>query len=141
MKNLEGEYNSTYAFVEVNDLQGDAEKLFGKEWEAEDDVHQIEELIEEVTKKSRHYTVIVLEHKDEDDIVVKYSEDKARIELLEEQNKALIERLNASHKAIDNAVDTLDELFDNQFQEDNFYIEMVSELAPNEELLRSIESK
>tara|TARA_R110002096_G_scaffold382312_1_gene576195 strand:- start:1037 stop:1258 length:222 start_codon:yes stop_codon:yes gene_type:complete len=70
------------------------------------------------------------------DTMVKKQEE---IQELKKQNKALIERLNASHRALDNATESLTELFDKQFHEDNFYIEMVSELAPNEELLRSLE--
>ena len=37
-------YMSTYSFVAVNELEKIADLKFGKGWEAEDDVNQIQEL-------------------------------------------------------------------------------------------------
>jgi len=40
--NLEGRYISTYGFVGRNNLERQAEKIFGKDWVAEDDLDQIQ---------------------------------------------------------------------------------------------------
>jgi hypothetical protein len=41
VKDYSGNYYSTYDFVHVNKLQKEADALFGKDWEAEDDASQI----------------------------------------------------------------------------------------------------
>lgn len=41
-------YYSTNDFVTANRLEYQAIKLFGENWEAEDDVYQIEQLLEEI---------------------------------------------------------------------------------------------
>jgi len=49
MKNLlevEGNYHSTYAFVQQNNLENTATKVLGKGWEAEDDCNQIQVIID-----------------------------------------------------------------------------------------------
>ena len=63
-----GRYNSTYGFVETNDLQEKANQLWGKDWEACDDVAQIEELLRELHPNK--YLVSFLENVKEDDILV-----------------------------------------------------------------------
>tara|TARA_R110000803_G_scaffold185900_7_gene248334 strand:+ start:1225 stop:1425 length:201 start_codon:yes stop_codon:yes gene_type:complete len=52
------------------------------------------------------------------------------IERLKRDNKALIERLSASHKAMDKATD--------YSLEEEINILLISELAPNEELLERL---
>lgn len=42
--NFSGRYMSTYSFVSQNNLENEAELLWGKNWEAQDDVSQIQEL-------------------------------------------------------------------------------------------------
>lgn len=46
IKNVEGEYYSTHAFVGKNNLEKIAEQVLGKDWEAEDDVSQIQAIID-----------------------------------------------------------------------------------------------
>lgn len=65
-----GRYSSTYGFVETNELQEEAAKLWGKDWEASDDVEQIEELLSELYPNQ--YLVSFLENVKEDDILVTY---------------------------------------------------------------------
>jgi hypothetical protein len=44
-KNVEGNYYSTYDFVQKTKLSRVATKVLGKGWEAEDDVNQIQEIV------------------------------------------------------------------------------------------------
>ena len=46
--NLCGNYYSTYDFVESNKLGKEANKCFGKNWVAEDDMNQINDLIKSI---------------------------------------------------------------------------------------------
>jgi len=67
MKNLlevEGNYHSTYAFVQKNNLENTATKVLGKGWEAEDDVNQIIEIINALG--IGNYSVVCNEHIDTD---------------------------------------------------------------------------
>jgi len=82
-KDFSGQYNSTNKFVFLNELEKEATELFGEDWEAEDDVAQIESLIEHVSGQGKLYKVCCDERRDEDDIVVELSEDKIRIDELE----------------------------------------------------------
>jgi len=41
---LEGNYSSVHNFIDSNNLKEKAEELFGENWEAENDVEQIQEL-------------------------------------------------------------------------------------------------
>lgn len=93
-KDYSGEYNSTYGFVWQNNLEDVAEKLFGKGWEAEDDVNQIERLIGECG--GEFYVVSVAPHKKEDDIIVEQSKELERIDTLEQALKGLIDNVNLS---------------------------------------------
>ena len=43
-----GRYMSTYDFVACNQLEKEAEKVLGKNWEAEDDATQIQDIIDEI---------------------------------------------------------------------------------------------
>ncbi len=71
--NLEGRYMSTYCFVALNNLEKQAETTFGKDWEAESDVEQIQELCDNIEKGRYH--VYCIETRDEDDIVVRESDN------------------------------------------------------------------
>lgn len=62
IKDVSGNYYSTNDFVSVNKLEKEAEKLFGKDWEAEDDVWQIQQLIDSIGGK---YKVDVANDSDE----------------------------------------------------------------------------
>ena len=65
-----GRYNSSRGFVEENELQEQANKLWGQGWEPEGDVEQIEELLSSMYPN--RYLVSFLENVKEDDILVTY---------------------------------------------------------------------
>jgi len=71
--NLEGRYTSTYGFVGNNGLEKQAEITFGKDWEAEFDVEQIQELCDNIEKGRYH--VYCIETRDDEDIVVRESDN------------------------------------------------------------------
>lgn len=74
IKNLEGGYYSTYAFVQRNNLENIAEEVLGKDWEAEDDVAQIQSIIDYMS--IGEYSVTCSEYDTrEDDIIVTKIED------------------------------------------------------------------
>jgi|TARA_R110000851_G_scaffold190072_2_gene340430 hypothetical protein len=63
-------YMSTYGFVSINKLEDLADKLFGKGWEAEDDIEQIQTLCDSV--KANAYVVSSINGlKYDDDIEVR----------------------------------------------------------------------
>jgi hypothetical protein len=75
MKNLlevEGNYFSTYAFVQQNNLEDTATKVLGKGWEAEDDCNQIQLIIDSLG--IGNYSVGCIDGNYEDIIVTKISE-------------------------------------------------------------------
>ena len=67
--NLEGRYTSTYGFVGRNNLERQAEKIFGKDWVAEDDLYQIQILCNCISNEQ--YVVEIIETRDDDDILVR----------------------------------------------------------------------
>jgi hypothetical protein len=71
--NLEGRYNSTYGFVGNNNLEKHAEMTLGKNWEAEFDVEQIQQICDNI--ENGRYHVYCIETRDEDDIVVRESDN------------------------------------------------------------------
>lgn len=71
--NLEGKYTSTYGFVGNNNLEKYAEMTFGKNWEAELDVEQIQLLCDYI--EHGRYHVYCIETRDEEDIVVRESDN------------------------------------------------------------------
>jgi hypothetical protein len=75
IQNVEGNYSSTYSFVQKNKLEKVANKLFGKGWEAEDDVNQIEEII--LAMNIGRHSVECIEEisADNDDILVRKVSD------------------------------------------------------------------
>src|SRR3989344_5667929 len=95
MKKFDGAYNSTSSFVTQNNLEKLAWEVLGKNWEAEDDCSQIEQLIQASTSNSRFYVIKVDEAKEEDDIIVEYSID------LEDLEKARIRNARAVEHAKD----------------------------------------
>lgn len=73
--NMEGRYMSTYSFVGENDLHDEAENLFGVDWEAEDDVNQIQTLLD-VLHPNKYYVSLIPDCKYEDDILVTLKEEE-----------------------------------------------------------------
>jgi len=67
--NLEGRYISTYGFVRINNLERQAEKIFGKDWVAEDDLDQIQILCNCISNEQ--YVVDSIETRDDNDILVR----------------------------------------------------------------------
>lgn len=79
----ETNYTSTYNFVSVNNLDKEAIELFGNDWEAEDDMYQIEQLINYIGLK--FYTVEYLEdNKYDADIKVFYNELEHELDTLKD---------------------------------------------------------
>ena len=74
VKREEGRYNSTYGFVTTNKLEKEAEECFGKNWEAEDDVNQIQRLLKYLKKED--LIVSLIENLNEDDILITKFEPK-----------------------------------------------------------------
>jgi hypothetical protein len=80
IKNVEGEYYSTHAFVGKNNLEKIAEEVLGKDWEAEDDVSQIQAIIDFMD--IGRYEVSCSEYDTrEDDIIVTKIDDTKNNEL------------------------------------------------------------
>ena len=102
MVNLNGYYNSTYGFVSDNNLEDEANKLFGTNWEAEDDVNQINELIK--SKDLFHYDVSVIEGKDEDDILVSSNDERLALNKI----KVIINSINKVNLSSDNLLKLVD---------------------------------
>ena len=57
----------------------------------------------------------------------------------DEQIKALVERLEACHATMDSTAETIAEWFPNIVERGDIYLDLISELAPTEELLIKIE--
>ena len=102
MVNLNGYYNSTYGFVSDNNLEDEANKLFGTNWEAEDDVNQINELIK--SKDLFHDDVSVIEGKDEDDILVSSNDERLALNKI----KVIINSINKVNLSSDNLLKLVD---------------------------------
>jgi len=69
--NVEGEYYSTYAFVEQNKLEDIAEQVLGKDWEAEGDVDQIQAIIDFMDIGKYEVSCSEYDTREEDIIVTK----------------------------------------------------------------------
>lgn len=82
---MEGRYNSTYGFVVSNNLEKESKECFGNDWEAEDDVNQIQDLICFINKGK--YLVSHIEHLDEDDILVTKVEEITHEEIKDKHEK------------------------------------------------------
>jgi len=99
-------YFSTNDFVTTNELQEEAVKLFGKNWEPEDDVEQIERLLEFLDKK--FYQVIHEEGlKSDYDIKVVLNDDLKRIGELESALRKIEELTNNINLTTDNILDSI----------------------------------
>ena len=72
------------------------------------------------------------------DTIVKKQEE---LERLKKENKALIKRLKSSHSVIENAAETIAEWFQKEEDRGDVYLDLIAELAPNEELLIKLENK
>lgn len=72
--NLEGRYTSTYSFVGTNELEKQAETTFGKDWEAESDVEQIQKLCDNI-EKGRYHAYCIGSNNRFEDIIVRESDN------------------------------------------------------------------
>tara|TARA_R100000541_G_scaffold57954_2_gene68530 strand:- start:641 stop:871 length:231 start_codon:yes stop_codon:yes gene_type:complete len=70
--------------------------------------------------------------------IVKKQEE---LEQLKKENKALIKRLESSHSVIENAAETIAEWFQEEEDRGDVYLDLIAELAPNEELLMKLKNK
>lgn len=107
MKNLlevEGNYHSTYAFVQRNNLENTATKVLGKDWEAEDDVNQIQEIINSLG--IGNYSVRCNEHIDTD------GDD------IEVRKVPHVKGIDKAFKQLCTLYDVSDELENNGWEED-----------------------
>lgn len=86
----EGRYNSTYGFVTTNKLEKEAEECFGKNWEAEDDINQIQRLLKYLKKED--LIVSLIEGLVENDILIsKFSPKRLEINFTEDEINTLHE--------------------------------------------------
>lgn len=76
---FDGKYTSTYSFVEYMGLEQEANELFGNDWEAEDDVNQIYNLIEYLQPNNAKYIDVDCPR---DKIIVKFKEEAYIIDML-----------------------------------------------------------
>jgi hypothetical protein len=128
MRNLkEATYGSTEHFVKTNNLEKEAESLFGKGWESEFDIEQVEGLI---TLIGADFYEVKDDESSDYDFKVEFNEDLKRISELEEL-------LLANHNAIDSATDGLLELYGNGYKDTDVYMELVGQLADNEKELKN----
>jgi ERCC4-related helicase len=107
MKNLlevQGNYHSTYAFVHQNNLENTATKVLGKDWKAEDDVNQIQEIINSLG--IGNYSVTCNEHIDTD------GDD------IEVRKVPHVEGIHKAFKQLCTLYDVSDELENNGREED-----------------------
>ncbi len=70
--------------------------------------------------------------------IVKKQEE---LEQLKKENKALIKRLESSHSVIENAAETIAGWFQQEEDRGDVYLDLIAELAPNEELLMKLKNK
>ena len=58
--NFTGKYSSIHEFIEKNNLQKEATSILGKDWEADDDIAQVKEILDSIDKE---YNVTHIEAK------------------------------------------------------------------------------
>jgi hypothetical protein len=58
--NFSGKYSSIHEFIEKNNLQKEATNILGKDWEADDDIAQVKEILDSIDKE---YNVTHIEAK------------------------------------------------------------------------------
>ena len=64
-----GNYYSTYDFVGTHKLNKEAEEIFGKNWEAEDDLSQIEDIIISLIPKNPYIVTIAQDRREWNEIM------------------------------------------------------------------------
>jgi hypothetical protein len=103
-----GKYMSTYDFVSRNKLGTEATELFGMDWEAEDDVDQIQELIKYIGGKHVYVRSIEPTRRADEDMEVYFDDNMATIDRL----KAEIELLKIEAKKYEDGFDEVMCYFD-----------------------------
>lgn len=68
--NLDGRYMSTNDFVNQNKLEKEAVECFGENWEAEDDIEQIKQIIDHIGHKNTYIVYHIVGLKIDEDIQV-----------------------------------------------------------------------
>jgi hypothetical protein len=132
--NLEGRYTSTYGFVGKNGLEKQADQIFGKDWEAEDDLEQIQLLCDCIS--NGQYVVNVIETRDDEDIIVREVDNwdelikvvskpqnkkqsiKASIELLDDAYRIIMDLIkpNSDEEILDDIQGVLSSIDDVQWR-------------------------
>lgn len=132
--NLEGRYTSTYGFVGKNGLEKQADQIFGKDWEAEDDSEQIQLLCDCIS--NGQYVVNVIETRDDEDIIVREVDNwdelikvvskpqnkkqsiKASIELLDDAYRIIMDLIkpNSDEEILDDIQGILSTIDDAQWR-------------------------
>ena len=132
--NLEGRYTSTYGFVGKNGLEKQADQIFGKDWEAEDDLEQIQLLCDCIS--NGQYVVNVIETRDDEDIIVREVDNwdelikvvskpqnkkqsiKASIELLDDAYRIIMDLIkpNSDEEILDDIQGVLSAIDDVQWR-------------------------
>tara|TARA_R110000851_G_scaffold33317_2_gene88616 strand:+ start:734 stop:1171 length:438 start_codon:yes stop_codon:yes gene_type:complete len=92
-------YNSTYGFVTTNKLDEVAKKCFGNDWEAEDDVNQIEELLAFIGRTDLIVTLIP--DLQEDDILITETKIEILYVILGKHNVKCFDNFNEDVQDID----------------------------------------
>ena len=107
-----GEYMSTYGFVGHLKLEEVADKVLGKNWEAEDDVSQIQEICDHIDKGK--YSVYFQEGiRHEHDIIVRETDNHASLKIALAINKSNLEKM----EWYDLFVDYVQEVIPNLYNE------------------------
>ena len=134
--NLEGRYTSTYGFVGRNNLERQADQIFGKDWEAEDDLEQIQLLCDCIS--NGQYIVNVIETRDDEDIIVREVDNwdelikvvskpqnkkqsiKASIELLDDAYRIIMDLIkpNSDEEILDDIQGVLSAIDDEEILDD-----------------------
>lgn len=94
LKNVEGKYFSTYGFVSGNNLEDIAEQVLGKDWEAEDDVSQIEAIIEYIDIGKYSVTCSWYDTREEDIIVTKIDDSILDNQEIKTQLEYILAKIN-----------------------------------------------
>tara|TARA_R100001443_G_scaffold97595_1_gene104479 strand:- start:1528 stop:1869 length:342 start_codon:yes stop_codon:yes gene_type:complete len=94
-------YMSTYSFVAVNELEKIADLKFGKGWEAEDDVNQIQELCDLIAP-DKYVVNSINGLKYEDDIEVREMDSFMSTGLYEWMN-LFVDYVQTNHRNIYNS--------------------------------------
>lgn len=85
---MNGFYYSTYSFVGRNKLNKEAEQVLGKNWEAEDDASQIQEICDYI-QKDRYVVSVLPQENLDNDIQVRERDDYDPLENLTLEQKCI----------------------------------------------------